>query len=354
MELTKEIFEKFIKNQCTDSEAREIQAYLKEHPDALEKYMPLDDWLADDKTPLKIEVSERMLQGVRRSYEPEKRPNITRIVVRYAAAAVLIGAVALGGMQLFTGRRQPAAEPTVASNRSAGVPPELRTVENRTRQAMRVTLSDSSIATLYPNSSIRYLPAFATDRRDLYLKGKAQFRITQDQSRPFTVYTGGIATTVLGTRFLVTEQSNKKVSVMLMEGRVKVWSQRAEDGNGSVILNPGDEVAVTPGQFSSYALVHNASRANTLAAMEPTAKNEAAETTNDLVFKNKKVKDVFKKIEERFGVTINDDSAKGIREKLFTGRFLEKDGIDFIAKTICNFYDLQYRIEGNIVTITAK
>ena len=221
---------------------------------------------------------------------------------------------------------------------------------------MRVRLSDSSVATLYPGSSLQYLPVFEESKRDLYLKGKAQFKVTKNTLRPFTVYAGGIATTVLGTRFLVTEHPNKKVSVMLMEGRVRVWSQQTADSNRSVILNPGDEVAVTVGQFSNYSLMHNTggNRENALGETTAITNTEPDDSTNTLVFKNNKLKDVFKKIEEKFGVTINDEKAQGINEKIFTGKFLEGDSLDFIARTICNFYDLQYRIEGRIVTITAK
>lgn len=356
MEFNKEIFEKFLSNQCTDSEAEAVLAYFKEHPGELESYIPLDDWLAEDKAALDRTVSARILQHIRKIYPPVKRANVTRLITRYAVAASLTGIVVLAGIKWFTGTAKPATKATVASTQHTGGAQEWKTVENKAKQAMLIRLSDSSVATLYPNSSLRYLPVFQKDKRDLYLKGKAQFKVAKNPFRPFTVYAGGIATTVLGTKFLVTEQQNKKVSVMLMEGRVRVWSQHAADSNRSVILNPGDEVAVAGGQFSNYSLVHNTGKNRGNARVETTGKttNEPVDPTHTLVFKNNKLKDLFKKIDEKFGVTINDEKAPGIREKLFTGRFLEGDSLDFIAKTICNLYGLQYRIEGSIVTLTAK
>ena len=356
MELNKELFEKFLRNQCTDPEASAVVAHFKEHPDELDQYIPLDDWWADDASPLNRTASERILQNIRGSYEPVKRPNATRIIIRYAVAASLIIIVVKIGIKLFTGTTKPATEATVASTQQIAEGQKLKTVENKRKQAIRIRLSDSSVATLYPNSSLQYLPLFEKNKRDLYLKGKAQFKVAKNPLRPFTVYTGGIATTALGTKFLVTEQQNYKVSVMLMEGMVRVWSQHRADSNRSVILNPGDEVAVTDGQFSNYSLVHNAggNRNSALADATAIAKNEPDDPMNTLVFKNNKLKDVFKKIEEKFGVTINDENARGIKGKIFTGKFLERDSLDFIVRTICNFYDLQYRIEGRIVTITAK
>jgi ferric-dicitrate binding protein FerR (iron transport regulator) len=353
MEFNKEIFEKFLRNQCTDPEAEAVLAYLTEHPDELEKYIPLDDWVADDAAPLNITVSERMLQQIRETYEPVRRSTAKKWVLRYAVAASLIGLIVLAGLKWLTGTTKPATGGTVASTQHIGQ--ELKTVENTTKQLMRIRLADSSVAMLYPNSSLQYLPEFEANKRELYLKGKAQFKVSNHVSRPFTVYAGGIATTVLGTSFLVTEKPNKKVSVLLMEGRVRVWSSDAADSNRSVLLSPGDEVAVTGGQFSHYSLVHNGGENRRNAPAEAAiTKNGLAEAANTLVFKNNKLKEIFKKIEEKFGVTINDEKARGIEEKLFTGRFLEQDNLDFIVKTICNLYGLQYRIEGSIVTITPK
>ena len=143
---------------------------------------------------------------------------------------------------------------------------------------------------------------------------------------------------------------------MLMEGMVRVWSRHKEDSDRSVILNPGDEVAVTGGQFSNYSWVHNVGKNgnNALAATKATPKVGSVDAMNNLVFKNNKLKDVFKQLEGKFDVTINAEKARNLKEKLFTGKFLEKDSLDFIVKTISNWYGLQYRIEGSIVTITAK
>lgn len=356
MELNKEIFEKFLRNQCTDAEAAEVLTYLKEHPDVLEQYIPLDDWLAEDTSVLATELSDRMLQHIKETYEPVRRASVTKLIIRLAVAAVLIGVVVVAGIKLLPGTTRSTTEATVVSTLPKTSAPEFKVVENKTKKAMRIKLSDGSLATLYPNSSLQYFPVFENDKRDLYLKGKAQFKVSKDPVRPFTVYVGGIATTVLGTRFLVTEHQNKKVSVMLMEGMVRVWSKDTADGDRSVILNPGDEMAVTGGQFSSYSLVHSVgeNRNNALARSRSMAEDEPDDAMNDLVFKNKKLQDVFKKIEEKFGVTIDDENAPGIKEKLFTGRFLEGDSLDFIVKTVCNLYGLQYRIEGNTITITAK
>lgn len=356
MELNKEIFEKFLRNQCTDAEAAEVLAYLKEYPDVLEQYIPVDDWLTKDTSTLDTELSDRMLLRIKETYEPVRRASVTKLMIRLAAAAALIGAIVLAGIKLLPGTTRPTTEGTVVSTLPKASAPEFKVVENKTKKTMQIKLSDGSLATLYPNSSLQYFPMFENNKRDLYLKGKAQFKVSKDPLRPFTVYAEGIATTALGTRFLVTEQQHKKVSVMLMEGMVKVWSKNSTDGDRSVILNPGDEVAVTGGEFSSYSLVHNVdgNRNNALARSRSTTEDETDDATNDLVFKNKKLQDVFKKIEERFGVTIDDENAPGIKEKLFTGRFLEGDSLDFIAKTVCDLYGLQYRIEGDTITITAK
>ncbi|HVW59977.1 MAG TPA: hypothetical protein VHC48_08085, partial [Puia sp.] len=175
MELNKEIFEKFLKNQCTDGEAAEVWAYLQEHPDVMEQYMPVDDWLARDASKLDTGLSDRMLLRIKETYEPERRAGVKRLIFRYVAAAALIGAVVLVGMKLFTGTGRPATEAIVISTQPKASAPEFVMTENKTKKVMRIKLSDGSLATLYPNSSLRYFPGFEKDKRDLYLKGKAQF-----------------------------------------------------------------------------------------------------------------------------------------------------------------------------------
>ena len=44
---------------------------------------------------------------------------------------------------------------------------------------------------------------FPPDKREIFLKGEAKFIVAKNKKKPFTVYTGMLATTALGTIFTV-------------------------------------------------------------------------------------------------------------------------------------------------------
>lgn len=352
MKPDRKLIEKFLRDQCTDAEAEVVQAYFNEYPGELEKYLPLKDWLADRKERLDTTASERMVQGIRASYKPSKPAFITRSFARYAVAASLIGIMVVAAMKLFNGKGRKVTEGTPAVTQITGSRQELKILENKTRHVMQVRLSDNSLVTVYPNSSLDYLPVFEGNKRELYLTGKAKFKVSKDPSRPFTVYAAGISTTALGTEFLVTVKDHQQVSVALMEGSVKVGSLHKADNNKFVVLRPGDELVVSSGQFSQYSLLHDASKNHNPSVIKSTGRDMPAKEENKLVFKNEQLKAVLKKIEEKFGVTINYEKAPGMEEKLFTGTFLEGDNLEFIIKMICHLHGLKYSIEGNSVTIS--
>lgn len=118
-----------------------------------------------------------------------------------------------------------------------------------------VTLPDRSVVTLNTDTSIavRYEP----DRRQVdLLQGEASFAVQSDPERPFTVASRGVATTAVGTQFLVKDRMTD-VQVTVLSGSVLV-----ADGKGrldqSVRLTAGDQVAVGPQGAGAVAHVDTA------------------------------------------------------------------------------------------------
>ncbi|MCH5596454.1 DUF4974 domain-containing protein [Niabella ginsengisoli] len=63
---------------------------------------------------------------------------------------------------------------------------------------------------------------------------------------------------------------------------------------------------------------------------------------------------MFRKVEEKFNVTVDHINAPGVEEKLFTGIFLENDNLKFICDLICKLHGLHYRIEKHTVIISSN
>ncbi|WP_426092974.1 FecR family protein [Flavobacterium sp. DSR3-2] len=105
--------------------------------------------------------------------------------------------------------------------------------ENTTKQITFVTtqtidsiiLPDNSRIILSPHSKVAYDSDFNDKYRAVsLLEGNAFFKVTKNILKPFTVTTGNIKTTVLGTSFNIDIQKDK-INVDVKSGRVQVASQ---------------------------------------------------------------------------------------------------------------------------------
>ena len=114
---------------------------------------------------------------------------------------------------------------------------------NDSKISRKITLSDGSVVTLFPKSSIQYADNFNINRRDVYMQGEAFFDVAHDVKRPFFVITDDIVTKVLGTKFLVSSNSNN-TNVSVQSGKVSVV-KRAEIDKSSpnvMVLLPNQQV----------------------------------------------------------------------------------------------------------------
>src|SRR6202012_2093236 len=93
------------------------------------------------------------------------------------------------------------------------------TFANESTDNKDLRLPDGSAVLVSPHSSVRYA-ARPVGSVDVFLSGKAQFTVTAKPNRPFRVYTRELVTTVLGTRFVVSDGENAKVTVL--SGKVSV------------------------------------------------------------------------------------------------------------------------------------
>jgi ferric-dicitrate binding protein FerR (iron transport regulator) len=102
--------------------------------------------------------------------------------------------------------------------------PVARTVP-ATRQQYHTVLGQRSTVTLTDGSVVRLAPATSVTvaGRDVTVDGEAQFMVTANANRPFTVRTRSAMIRVLGTAFVVRHYAEEKASrVVVADGRVTV------------------------------------------------------------------------------------------------------------------------------------
>src|SRR5699024_10534200 len=111
-------------------------------------------------------------------------------------------------------------------------------------QHEKIILPDSSVVFLLSNSSLTVEKGFGENNRLLKLKGSASFEVMQNADNPFTVVSGDIRTTALGTSFKVTSSpSQNEINVVLRYGKIVVQQEESDDVvEDQTFLNPGEEV----------------------------------------------------------------------------------------------------------------
>lgn len=153
-----------------------------------------------------------------------------------AAAASLVAIIAFGAVELS--RSGP--EPVVVAQHFA-TPVGGRRI---------VPLVDGSKVELNTATTMR--TAVTAEHREVWLdRGEAYFEIAHMANHPFVVHAGSRTVTVLGTKFSVRREGDR-VTVSVVEGRVKVDDAGQADAVPTAILTAGD-VAVARGPATLLA-----------------------------------------------------------------------------------------------------
>lgn len=111
----------------------------------------------------------------------------------------------------------------------------------------KVILPDGSIARLNAGSSLRYPVSFGSSSRNLELIGEGYFEVVKNKELPFTVNSGNLEVTALGTQFNVNTYSNEPYgAATLVEGSLRVINTKS---HRTVIIKPGQQAYDAAGEL---------------------------------------------------------------------------------------------------------
>jgi ferric-dicitrate binding protein FerR (iron transport regulator) len=276
---------------------------------------------------------------------------IYRRIGLVAAAVAVVLVIALGWDRFFAGGKAPEVI-TRVDNKEEVVKPVLQREVNSTGKEKNIQLADGSMVILFNNSEIIFEKPFT--RRNIKLIGKALFSVAKDATKPFTVESGAVATTALGTEFTVTAFANKRtLSVRLYEGKVVI--KPTENGNSlmknNVILSPGQEFIYGPGKTLVRRFNSNQNQTandQRMAADNPSLPINAKGSWH--MYNNQALSKVFDHLAATYKVTIVYDE-KDVQMKYFVGQFKTTDSIATILKLITKANKLKYTREDNTYII---
>ncbi|MDI9877431.1 FecR family protein [Flectobacillus rivi] len=174
---------------------------------------------------------------------------------------------------------------------------ELVTKTNKSTLKMPVKLPDGSSLLLEPNSTIQFPESFEdSPNREVYLDGQAFFEVVKNPQQPFLVHAKTTVVKVLGTSFTVQSfNTEKEVKVVVKTGKVMVYEKEEEDNN-RVTLLPNQQVIVDE---------QNLMQASAISEEQVVA--ITSRTSTVLEFNESPVAQIFKKLENLYGVHIYFD-----------------------------------------------
>ncbi len=227
----------------------------------------------------------------------------------------------------------------------------MKTIEkiNNAGTPLTISLSDGSLITLQPGSRLSYPEEFDRDKREVILSGEGFFDIARDPQRPFRVYANEIVARVLGTSFHIRAyEQDADIRVRVVSGKVSVLTSKAStkmhDGT------PAEGLILTPNQMAIYA--RSPEKLTRTLVENPGIIKSSAKKSSDYNFEDTPVPQVFKALEEGYGVPIvyNAEQLAGctVTAPLENENLYEK--LDMICKVIRASYEI---VDAQVV-ITSK
>ena len=213
---------------------------------------------------------------------------------------------------------------------------------NNTDSVQQFVLSDGTGVLLDPGGRMSFSRKYAGEKREVFLKGNAFFDVAKRPSSPFIVYCKDIITKVLGTSFWIKHNgNNNQTSVIVKTGRVSVFKPAMNDAGDSpelsgVILSPNQQI------------VYDAGNDQMKKTMVDDPERSGPVSKNDFSFNDTPADQVFKKLEEVYGISILFDreilSTCSVSASLGDESFYEK------LRMICRVIHADYQtVDGNVI-----
>jgi transmembrane sensor len=268
-------------------------------------------------------------------------------IVRWSVAASIVGLLVLTALLLTTKEKDRNA--STARGQIANILIEQKNGSNGTQQ---IKLEDGTLVSLRPGSSIRFLPHFSSDKREVYLRGEAFFKVSKNPNRPFLVYYNDLITHVLGTSFNIkTDSVKKEVEVSVVTGKVHVYEKGNSLTTGS---NKVNGVILTPNQKVVYNEEERQFTATIVNDPLPVVKETIKKTDHlpSFNFEESRLTDVFKSLENTYGLEIVVDN-NHLYNCLFTGD-INQYGLFTKLNIICASVKASYEVVGTKILIKGR
>ncbi len=210
---------------------------------------------------------------------------------------------------------------------------------------LQLNMHDGTRIILEKGAKVRFPKSFnGLENRKIYLTGEAFFDVAKDPLKPFIVYSNGLITKVLGTKFRIRSYAAEKNSLVeVTSGIVAVYSLADKDSEDEKNGKKLNSVILTRNQKANYS---NEDRTVMASVVEqPVAINNKI---FNYTFSDTPIKQIFENIEDGYGIEIIYDE-KVLAKRTFTADLSQismYDKLSIICKVLNTHYEI---IDGKII-----
>jgi ferric-dicitrate binding protein FerR (iron transport regulator) len=187
-------------------------------------------------------------------------------------------------------------------------------------------LPDGTLVTVNTRSILNYPEQFDNDIREVSIFGEAFFEVHADALRPFVIHTSGLDIKVMGTSFNVKAYAGTGfVEVAVSTGRVLVYPSG---------IHPERGMMLHAGETATYSQTSGKLHKGVVDDL-----NFLSWKTGVLTFRETRLADVFKALEDKYETTFTIDNPDVLNERL-TARF-ESETLDQVLETLALIFELK-------------
>ncbi len=349
----------YLVGELSDEEKLQIENKLAQNPEYKAKFEELKEtWgetgFASEVSKIDIAHEWSVFKSLQNSMEFSQvnfRSRKVRLIMRYAAAAVVLVATSLGSFLYF---KKPAGVQSPKVEQVAYYVPEPKAakiiekvIETNTRKVKinipkgerrRITLPDGTKVWLNSRSVLSYESSFNQQNRDVILEGEAYFEVAHNPTKPFHVKAKGIIIEVLGTVFNVSAYpEDEEVETALISGKISMMDTLSEK---LIILQPKEAVLV---DFKLKSTIKSEFRTDIYSAWKD----------GELVFSGESPQKVFERLERTFNKTFRFNP-EIFEDKKLTAHFQEGETLERILEVTSKALNINIRETPTGIIITER
>ncbi len=164
------------------------------------------------------------------------------MLIRWKNSFTLVKLAAAVLILIVTGALYSRFSTTFPSSTQANLPTiEIINIVTKTGEKSILILSDATKIILNSSSRLIFPDRFSAEPRKVALIGEAFFEVARDEDRPFSIVTGELVTTVLGSSFNISTYPNAdQIKIAVVTGKVSVLDTIANLAPDAITLLPNE------------------------------------------------------------------------------------------------------------------